>query len=1003
MNHIYNVLPGSVTRTLLGLFLFLALCSGSLMAQDLTIAGTVTDKASGLKVAGAAVKVKGSNLGAISDKNGSFSIKVANAARAVLTVTYIGYKTEEITITASTSDLKIALEEDILKTSEIIVTGAATGIKRASVPNSIGVISAKELIPAPAQTVDQAFAGKFAGITIRQNTGAPGGGISVNLRGITTLVGNGQPLYIIDGVVMSNDAIQGGLDAVTAATGVGAQNPQGQPTNRLADLNPNDIEDIQVLKGGSAAAIYGSKAAAGVIVITTKKGQSGKTKIDVSQQIGFNSILRKQGTLQHTAETVAKIADFKSIAIDGRNLSGDSLVRANGFLDQEELLYGQKGLISETSISASGGNETTQFFGAATLRSEDGIMKNTGYTRANLRLNVSQQISDAVKVDISVGYTNSTSERGFTGNANGAAVSVPYAAAFLPSFVDLRRRADGTYPSHPFNGSNPFEVIDLMHNREQINRFITAGKLDWSIFHNDNQSLRFVAQGGADYFTQYNNIMSPIGTQHERANAIPGQVIDNRANSLFSNVFLNLIHNYTTDSRLSFTTSVGAQYENRNVNALLINAQGFVTVQENVNSASQINTLQTITKQYDRGYYIQEEIDLDSKIYLALSGRFDQSSNFGDPSTFVFFPKVAGSVRLSQYDFWNSMRSTFDEFKVRAAYGESGNQPFAAAKFGGLVQNNITGTGVGLIIPARRGNPAIRPERTAELELGFDANLSGGFAGIEFTYYTRKITDLVVQRNLPLSSGYATEFANAGTMSANGIEIALKLNPVRTELIDWNFNVNFLRARQTIDNLSGIDPYTTGGFGKNLGAYRIEAGLSPTTLIGRETVIAGNVTDQSTIISDAFPKFNLGINSTLRVGDFSLYFLIDHQNGGAAINLTRFLMDLGNITGDGLDAIAARTVARAKTTPWIEDATNTRLREVSLMYTLNKSTLSSVFGETFSYMRFGVTGRNLLLITNYSGYDPEVSNFGNVAIGGSVDVCPFPSARSVYFNLSFGF
>lgn len=985
--------------------LFLAVFGCSVIAaiaQDLTVTGTVIDKDTKTKVAGAAIKVKGVAIGAVSDRSGAFSFKVPGKSSAVVTISFIGYKTKEVQVDASNaSNLSIALEEDALKTSEIVVTGAATGVKRASLPNAVGTISAKELVPAPAQTVDQAFAGKFAGIAIRQNTGAPGGGISVNLRGITSLVGNGQPLYIIDGVIMSNESVQGGLDAITAATGVGAQNPQGQPTNRLADLNPNDVEDIQVLKGGSAAAVYGSKAAAGVIIITTKKGAPGKVKFDVQQQVGFNSILRKQGTLRYTPELIARVPDFKSIAVDGRTLSGDSLVRANGFIDQEELLYGQRGFINETSLSASGGNETTQFYVAGNLRSEDGIMKNTGYTRANVRLNLTQTVSENLKLDFNLGYTNSASQRGFTGNANNASVSVPYLAAFIPSFIDLRRRPDGTYPSNPTGGANPFEIIDLMRNREDINRFLGSGKLDWTIFKTDEQSLRFVLQGGADYFTQQNNLTSPIGTQHERANAVQGAVIDNRANSLYSNAFLNLIHNFTTESRLSFTTSLGAQFENRRLDQLTTTAAGFATVTDNVNNAQQINTLQNITKQYDRGYYIQEEVDVDGKIYIAASLRADQSSNFGDPSQFFFFPKVAASARLSQFDFWKDLSGTFEEFKLRAAWGQSGNQPFAAAKFGGLVQNNIGSVGVGLVNPTRRGNPVIRPERTEEFEYGLDFVLAGGFLGLEATGYNRTITDLVLQRNLPGASGFTTEFTNAGKMTASGIELGLKLNPIRNEALDWNIAVNFDRVMATVTSLGGVDAYSTGGFGQNLGAYRVEEGLAPTSLIGRETVIQNNKV-QNGIVRNAQPNFNLGINSTLRIGNLSFYFLITHQNGGAAVNLTRFLMDLGNITPDGLDAIAARTVARRTTTPWIEDATNTRLREVSLTYTFTKDALNGFLGDAFSYLRIGLTGRNLLLLTNYTGYDPEVSNFGNVAVGGNIDVCPFPSSRSVFFTLAFG-
>lgn len=982
-------------------------------AQDLTISGTVVDKETKQKISGAAIKVKGAAVGAVSDRTGAFSLKIPGRSSAVLTVSFIGFKTQELSVDASTTQLTIQLEEDVLKTSEIIVTGVASGVKRALAPNAVGTISAKELIPAPAQTVDQAFAGKFAGITIRQNTGAPGGGMSVNLRGVSTITGTGQPLYIIDGVIMSNDAIQGGLDVITNAVGFGAALPQGQPSNRIADLNPNDIEDIQVLKGGSAAAVYGSKAAAGVIIITTKKGSAGKTRIDVSQQIGFNSLLRKQGTARFStgadsSNNGVQAAFPNGLTYDRRLFRGaqlDSLVTANGFIDYENVFYGQLGLINETTVNVSGGSERTQFYISGTSRNDQGIMPNTGFTRYNARFNLTHAFDENLKADLNIGYTNSSSQRGFTGNSNVTNTSVPYAAAALPSFLDIRRRPDGTYPIYGQSSSNPAELVDVLRNYEYINRVIVSGKLDWSIFRTEEQSLRFVFQGGVDFFNQQNNLTSPIGTQHESVRPLPGRVVDTRANSLFSNAFLNLIHNYTAQNRLSFTTSVGAQFENRNVNSLNVLVEGLVAVQDYLANAQRVELNQQIVPLYDRGFYVQEEIDWDSKAFLGLSIRGDQSSAFGNTNQWYFFPKASASVRLSEFDFWNNTKSVLEEFKIRAAWGQSGNQPNPLAKFGGLVQTNITGTGVGLINPTQRGNPDIRPERTTEFEVGLDASVLRGLLAVELTYYNRVITDLVVLKDLPRSSGYMSQFANAARMTGNGIEASLIVTPVRNEDVDWSFRFNFLRARQLVEDLGDVPAFNRGGFGQNLGTYRIEAGLPPTTIIGRQTRIDGRtntIADRSLIAGDAQPNFNLAFSNTLRLGNFNFYFLIDHQNGGATINLTRFLTDLGRTTPDGLRAIRERAIANTTRTPWIEDATHTRLREASITYTFSREALNSFLGETFSYLRLGVTGRNLLLLATYSGYDPEVSNFGNLAIGGNVEVTPFPSSRAVFFTLQFG-
>jgi len=275
--------------------LFSLFSIAALFGQALEISGTVTESLTGNPLPGANIAVKGTNLGTASDRDGNFSMSLPNFGEATLVVTFIGYFSEEITLTQSTSDLSITMKEDVLKVSEIVVTGLATSVKRRNLANSVGTISAKELIPAPAQTLERALNGKIAGVTVTQNTGAPGGGISINLRGTSTITGSTQPLYVVDGVIISNAAIQSGLDLITDATGAGSATPQGQPTNRIADLNPNDIANIEVLKGASAAAIYGSKASNGVVIITTKSGVAGETRIDVTQQIGVTSILNKIG------------------------------------------------------------------------------------------------------------------------------------------------------------------------------------------------------------------------------------------------------------------------------------------------------------------------------------------------------------------------------------------------------------------------------------------------------------------------------------------------------------------------------------------------------------------------------------------------------------------------------------------------------------------------------------------------------------------------------------
>ncbi|RMG42916.1 MAG: SusC/RagA family TonB-linked outer membrane protein, partial [Methanobacteriota archaeon] len=358
----------------------------SLVAQELVVSGKVISDETGEALPGAEIVVKGTYIGTATDLDGNFELRIPDVSEAILQVSFIGYKAQEIKVASSTRNLIIRLPEDILRGSEEVVTGLATTVKRENLANAVATLSSEELLPAPAQSMESALSGKFAGISVSQNTGAPGGGINVNLRGVSTIEGNNSPLYVVDGVIVSNAAIQSGIDLVTRAAGAGSNRPQGQPVNRIADINPADIESVEVLKGASAAAIYGSKASNGVIIITTRRGRPGKTRIDVTQQVGFNTILHKIGTRRFTAETAEQ-----QYGPEGR-----ALFEQNGgkFIDQEEVMYGEEGLLTLSSISLRGGSQRTSFYVSGSLQDEDGIIKNTGYQRMSGNVQVNHKFSE---------------------------------------------------------------------------------------------------------------------------------------------------------------------------------------------------------------------------------------------------------------------------------------------------------------------------------------------------------------------------------------------------------------------------------------------------------------------------------------------------------------------------------------------------------------------------------------------------------------------------------
>ena len=552
-----------------GLVLLLFFFVGTSAALAQTVNGTVTDADGGDPLPGVSVSVKGTIIGTTTNIDGQYQLTIPQT-QATLIFSFVGFKTQEVAATAG-GTVNVRLEEDILGLDEVVVTGVATSVKRSNLANAVGTVSAKDLVPAPAQTLERALNGKIAGLYISQNSGAPGGGINVNLRGTSTITGDTQPLYVVDGVIMDNSAIQSGIDVVTAATGAGSSRPQGQPTNRIADINPNDIEAIEVLKGASAAAIYGSKATNGVVIITTKRGQPGQTRINITQQLGFSSVLNTIGFREFTAETAEAV-----------QTGGAALLAQNGNIDYEDLLYGERGLLSETSASVSGGSQNTRFFISGLALNEEGIVKNTGYDKYSGKINVEHRFNSRLTVNANTTFTRSESDRSITGNENQGSTTLGFAQVFTVPFVDLRP-TNGVYPDGPA-GSNPLHTIDVLTNNEVVHRFIGAGRVNLNLIRKQNQLLDLNFQGGADFYSLEHKVVSPPELQYEQAKdaAVRGVSVAGETTSLSTNYALSAIHRYQATPGVSFNTSVGFQYESRDINDLTIIARGLVVTQENI-------------------------------------------------------------------------------------------------------------------------------------------------------------------------------------------------------------------------------------------------------------------------------------------------------------------------------------------------------------------------------------------------------------------------------------
>ena len=971
-----------LNNRILGRSLIILLVAGMGFAHSQTLSGKITDSETGEPLPGAQVFVKGTFVGTTTDVNGAYSLDVDGSVTVV--IAYIGYKTQEVATSGGSGDF--AMEPDVLRQDEVVVTGLVSTVKRRNAANAVASVSGDDLVNAPTQTLDQALSGQFAGVNIRRNTGAPGGGVNVNLRGQSTLTGSTQPLYVIDGVIVNNDANQSGIDVVTAATGAGSSRPQGQPTNRIGDINPNDIESIEVLKGASAAAIYGAKASNGVIIIKTKRGRGGKTKFNFSTKTGQSSLLRKMG--HRVFETYAEAEEQygADVASLGNNESGSW---AGNDFDYEQILYGETGQLTEHTLSAVGGDESTQFYLGGQYMDEGGIIKNTGYKKLSGRMNLDHRLSEKAKVSVSTNLIRSEADRGVTGNDN-TNMTYGFSIGFTPSFIDIRDTdGDGVYPINPTNPSNPLETAEYFVNNEVTHRALGSMTFDYNLYRASNMDLGFLAVAGADFYNQENEVFIPPFLQIESSKDEAGQSVMTTTDNLNTNLSLNLVHKMKM-SGMNFNTTAGIQYETYDWNSVFVHAIGMIPTQTNVDKASSQSVYHDRKKRQDRGQFFQEEVTVGDNLYVAFSMRGDVSSTMGDTETKEWYPKAAASYQLGEF-------AVFDNLKLRGAFGQTGNMPQSNAKYTTMSSSNIGGIN-GLVASSTRGNSSIKPERTTEMEFGMDFSLMNGLASVEATMYQQDIEDLILLVDLPPSSGASYAWENGGEMTTNGMEFALGLNPtalVSVGGLDWNFHMTYYTNESEVTKLT-VDPYNFGGFATFLGTYRIEEGYSPSAIVGSE------MTDgKHDVLGDENPDYRLSFRNSFSFGPVSLSFLIDHKAGGSAINLANLIYDLGGTTADfeenGGDRLAN---LGAVTAPYIESTSYTALRDLSMTYTLPGS-MTEGFGV--SYLQVGLSARNWWMTSEYTGLSPEVSQFGNEAVGGSVDTNPFPLSKSMYVTLSMGF
>jgi TonB-linked SusC/RagA family outer membrane protein len=983
--------------------LFLSICTFlfftnyKLQAQY-KITGSITDERTNETLMFANIIIQNASKGTVTDLDGKFTLDIEDNSEVTLVVSSIGYLSQLVKAGPSNNVLNIKLREDATNLEEVVITGLASSVKRSNLANAVGSVSAKELVGTTTiQTTDGALYGKVAGVTVRSNGGAPGGGLSIQLRGISSLAGASQPLIILDGVYASNATQRSGRATVS---GAGASN-QDDGANRLADLNPADIENIEILKGPSAAAIYGTRANAGVIIITTKRGAEGKTKISFSQDIGDASPLRLLGT---DVWSEAKINSFFPVARRPIELER---FRQGVTINYEDYFYDNPAILSNSRLTVSGGDEKTKFYISGNVTAEDGTVKNTGFERFSIRANVDHKISKRVRFSFSSNYLKTETDRGFTGNQNNAGASIGYNIAYVPSYFDLRPNAQGIYPVNPYFSENPVAVTDHGINNSSVNRFIQAFNLTADLFQNNTSNLKATLSGGLDYLQNSTMVYLPEFLQFQKAQANPGDLLLGRQESFNTNIQAALVYTKTV-GKLNLSSQGGMVRLDFQNSALFNRGRGLVPGQTNLRQANvqEINE-HSVSSISEAGVFLQQEANFDDKIIGTLGIRWDKSTLNGDANKLYAFPRASLALNLANFDFWNVGAIT--QLKPRIAYGATSGPVAFGSTFTSLGGTNIGGL-LGSVVSSQIGNTGILPETASELEFGVDAGFFNNRLSIEATYYIKNTQNNIQNLNLAPSVGVSTTPSNEAELENKGIELGVSGTIIDAPKLRWFTRVLYWQNRVLLTRL-GIPTYIAGAFGTGLGTFLYAQGYAPTTIVGTPAVPTNP--GGFTFWGNNQPDFNVSFfNSFNILKNLELSVLVDWKQGGDNINLSAFLADGGGTTkgwfddanGDGIPNGRQRDPAPYNNAGrWVMDASFVKIREVGLYYTFPKTTLAKIFNGAFKGIKMGASANNLFLFTDYFGYDPETSTFGAQSIANNVDIAPYPTPRRIFFHLNFDF
>jgi len=998
-----------MTRLKITLFILTMLCCMQIYGQTSLISGKITD-ASGQPIPGVSVKVKGTAVGTSSDAKGVFSIKSANPATLVFSG--IGYTAKEFAYNGQ-SNITIALSEDQQSLNEIVVTALGVKREKRNLTYSSQEVKGEQLTQTKEPNLVNALAGKVSGVQITSSSGTPGSSSRIVIRGANSVYGNNEALMVIDGIPVNNDET-GNLNS-------------GPGTNRIADLDPNIIESINVLKGGAATALYGSDGAKGVIIITTKAGSLNK-----KPGISFSSSFSIEKPLLPEIQNKYSLGS-NGVYFDGVNQKTSTswgarmdTLKINGqpaqVYDQSDLFF-KTGKTYTNTVAVNGGGAYNSYFLSYSNFAQDGTVPGTSFDRNTVFGKFTTQIIKDLNVTFSLNYANTKNNR----LPEGYALESPVWTIFTaPVSYNLQPAVnpDGTQRLFRFSRNNPYWVLDNISNTSVVNRFLPTFNADYKVL----SWLTITERFGADVYVEQGKYIESLGSISNPN----GRIINRNSNFRQYNNDLIIGANksfgdFTIDALLG-NNILSTYSEIAYPNGLGITVPGF----ENIGSTSNINFTEESFLTRKIGFYLQSNIDYKKFLILSLTGRYDGTSVLAKSNSFYPYGSAATSFIFSNF-FSKELSDIISFGKLRLSYSTVGNASIGPynllTPYESRPVRNIAfpyQQQAGFLISQTLGNPNLKNERINEFEIGLETGFFKNRLSLEVTYFDKKTKNGIIPNvALAPSTGFNATSVNTAVMRNRGIELLLNAKPIKTEDFSWDLTLNYSRIRNKVLAIFGNQEYIGNGFTV---IYRNQPyGVIYGTRYARNSegkLLIGNdglpfAADEQGIIGDINPDWMGGIVNNFKYKQLTLSFSFDMKKGGDIQNnvdgygyfygTPKVTEDRGPRVVEGVNATTGlpNTVsvsgqayyqrANGVLESVIQDGTYVKLRNVSIGYSLKPTWLQKT---PFKTIGLQVTGRNLWIYApHFTGGDPEVSSFGSS--NGSQGIYSFstPTSRSVDFSL----